>query len=102
MFAFVPSLDPRNTIIHLAQNVLLWQPPTGAEAAVVTEGTSANGDSAVNIGTSEPGVDTYSLDTKTKNLLEVKAVAKVVQSLRTPVKLTAIVGPSGRNGGRII
>ena len=77
MLALVAVPHPRNAFVDLLENVLPRQSPTWAEASVVAKSAPAQRDGAIHIGAGESGIDTYSLDAKSKNLAKIETVPKV-------------------------
>jgi len=102
MLTFVASLDPRDAVIHLVKDVLPRQSAARAEAAIVAKSAATKGHCPVNVGASESGIDTHSLDTKAKYLFQVKAVPEVPQARRFPIKEAPVMRPcEGRNISKI-
>lgn len=94
MLALVAVPHPRNAFVDLLENVLPRQSSARAEAAVVAKGAPSQRNRAIDIGARETGIDTYSLDPKSKNLAKVKTVPKVAQARVPPVELAAIMWPT--------
>jgi hypothetical protein len=74
-------------MIDLIMDGLPRNAATGAKAAIIAKRAATNGNSPVDIGASEAGIDTYFLDAISKLIPQKGIVRKVPQALRTPVDL---------------
>jgi hypothetical protein len=69
-----------------------WQPPAGAETAIVAKGTSPQRDCPVNVWASETRVQTHPLDSMAENLLQIMTISEITQPFGSPVHLGTVFG----------